>query len=289
MSFSSRLHTSWQLLHCSVSVLRTHPRLLILPAVATVCMFAIGLFFVTPLLVLILREGSDERVVAASQQYRGLFYLAGGLIYLGSMFVGTFFNVAFFHELMRAFAGDSISLRRGWQFARSRLGSILGWSLLAATVGLIIRAVEERLGWLGRIVLGMVGTAWSVAAVFAIPVIVRRPENNPLRVLRDSAVMLKRTWGETLVGFVGLHLAGMVIFGTVLLGVLASAFVALLLHLGWLPLVVLGVGAVGLIAIAVLLSVATDVYRGALYVYASEGVVPTAYTEELMSAGWKVK
>src|SRR6186713_2819249 len=147
MSFSSRFHTSWQLLHCSLSVLRAHPRLLILPAVATVCMFAIALFFVTPLLVLILREGSVEKVDAAAQQYRGLFYLGGGLIYLVSMVVGTFFNVAFFHELMRAFAGDSMSLGRGWQFALSRLGSILSWSLMAATVGLIIRAVEERLGW----------------------------------------------------------------------------------------------------------------------------------------------
>ena len=150
MSFSSRLHTSWQLLHCSVSVLRTHPRLLILPAIATVCLFTVALFFMTPLIVLILREGSVDRIDAAAQEYRGLFYLGGGLIYLISMVVGTFFNVAFFHELLRAFAGEPISLRRGWQFALSRLGPILNWSLLAATVGLIIRAIEERLGWLGR-------------------------------------------------------------------------------------------------------------------------------------------
>ena len=252
-------------------------------------MFAIALFFITPLLVLILREGSVEKVDAAAQQYRGLFYLGGGLIYLVSMVIGTFFNVAFYHELMRAFAGEPISLRRGWQFALSRVGPILSWSLMAATVGLLIRAIEERLGWLGRIVLGVVGTTWSIAAVFAVPVIVRRPENNPLAVLRDSAMMLKRTWGETLVGFLGLHLAGGIILGTLLVGVLGIAFVALLLHLGWLPFGVLLVGALGLVAVAVLLSVATDVYRGALYVCASEGVVPSAYTEELMSAGWKIK
>jgi hypothetical protein len=272
-----------------VSVLRTHPRLLILPAVAAVCVFAIALFFVTPLLVLILREGSVEKVDAAAQEYRGLFYLAGGLIYVTSMVLGTFFNVAFFHELMRAFSGDPISVRRGWQFALSRLGPILNWSLLAATVGLVIRAIEERLGWLGRIVLGVVGTTWSVAAVFAVPVIVRQPENNPLAVLRNSAATLKRTWGETLLGFLGLHLAGAVIIGALVIGVLAIAFVALLLHLGWLPFGLLIVGSVGIVAVAVLLSVATDVYRGALYVYASEGVVPSAYTEELMSAGWKMK
>ena len=46
----------------------------------------------------------------------------------------------------------------------------------------------------------------SVAAVFAIPVIIRREDSNPLAVLRDSAGILKRTWGESLVGFVGLKL-----------------------------------------------------------------------------------
>src|SRR5687767_12454182 len=124
MSSPSRFRTSWQLLHCSVSVLRTHPRLLILPALVALCVFAIILFFVTPLLVLILREGSVEKVDAAAQEYRGLFYLAGGLIYMTSMVLGTFFNVAFYHELMRAFAGDPISVRRGWQFALSRIGPI---------------------------------------------------------------------------------------------------------------------------------------------------------------------
>jgi len=289
MSFSSRLRTSWQLLDCSVSVLRTHPRLLILPAVGAVCVLTVALFFLTPLLVLMLREGSVDQVDAAAREYRGLFYLGGGLMYLVSMVVGTFFNVAFYHELLRAFSGEPISVRRGWQFALSRFGPILSWSLLAATVGLLIRAIEERLGWLGRIVLGIVGTTWSVAAVFAVPVIVRQPENNPLAVLRNSAAMLKRTWGETLIGFIGLHFASAIILGALVVGVLAASFVALLLHLGWLPLGVLIAGWLGFVAVALLLSVATDVYRGALYVYASEGVVPTAYTEDLISAGWKIK
>jgi hypothetical protein len=289
MSLSSRFQTSWQLLHCSALVLRTHPRLLVFPAVATVCVLTIAAFFMTPLVALILSEGSVEKVDAAAQQYRGFFYLGGGLIYLVSTVIGTFFNVAFYHELMRAFAGEPISLQRGGRFALSRLGPILNWSLLAATVGLIIRAIEERLGWLGRIVLGVVGTTWSVAAVFAVPVIVRRPENNPLAVLRDSAAMLKRTWGETLVGFLGLHLAGAVVIAGLVIGVVASIFVALLLHLGWIALGFMFVSPFVMIAAAVLLSVATDVYRGALYVYASEGVVPSAYTEDLMSAGWKTK
>lgn len=110
---------------------------------------------------------------------------------------------------------------------------------------------------------GVVGTTWSIAAVFAIPVLVGQPENNPLAVLRRSAATLKRTWGETLLGFLGLHLAGFVVIMGLVIGVLAITFVTLLLHLGWLPFAVLIVGAVGIVAVAVL-SAATDVYRGAL-------------------------
>jgi predicted alternative tryptophan synthase beta-subunit len=36
-------------------------------------------------------------------------------------------------------------------------------------------------------------------------------------------------------------------------------------------------------------SIADDIFRCALYVYASEGVVPAPYTAELMDAAWKVR
>jgi hypothetical protein len=290
MSFSSRVQTSWQLLHCSLRMLRDQPRLLLFPAVAFVGLIAIAAFFLTPILVLVIREsGIDHDWEAGAKRFEALFYAAGVVIYLVSMAVATFFNVAFYHEALRAFAGEVISLQRGWNFALGRLGPILSWSLLAGTVGLIIRAIEERLGWLGKIVMGLLGTAWSVAAVFAIPVIVRRPQSNPLAVLRDSAAMLKRTWGEALVGFVGLQLAGLILVGGAIIAVIALVFMALLLHLGWFPLVLLTMGAVGIVGVSLILSAATDIYRCALYVYASEGVVPEPYTAELMNAGWKVK
>jgi hypothetical protein len=40
-------------------------------------------------------------------------------------------------------------------------------------VGLVIKALEERLGLIGRIIVCLIGVAWSVASVFAVPIIVR--------------------------------------------------------------------------------------------------------------------
>lgn len=295
MSLTSRAHTSWQLLQSSLRVLRDRPRLLVFPATASVCLLVLILFFIAPFVWI--RAGqpaSDMSAVApemwaAGQDFAPLFYAWGGVVYLGAMFLATFCNVAFYHETLRAFAGEAVSLRRGWRFACGRIGAIVCWSLLAGTVGLIIRAIEDRLGWLGKVVTGLVGTAWSVAAVFAVPVIVRRQDNNPLAVLRDSAAMLRHTWGEALVGFVGLQLAGLLLLGAMLIAILAAVAVSLLLHLGWFPGVILASGVLAMIAVGALVAVATDVFRCALYVYASEGVVPQPYTSELLNAGWKVK
>ncbi len=290
MSLSTRLHTSWQLLGSSVRVLRDQPRLLLFPVVTMACTLAMALFFLAPIVFLGIEAGAfAEGWEAAAQEFKPVFYGYGAVVYLASMFIATFFNVAFYHETMRALAGESISLRRGWEFAFSRLGAIVCWSLLAGVVGLIIKAIEERMGWLGRIVMGFVGTAWSVAAVFAIPIIVRRSDRNPIAVLRDSAVLLKRTWGEALVGFVGFQLATALIVVGLILGLGAAVVVGFLLHLSWFPFLLLAVGIVGIVATGIFLGVATDVYRCALYLYASEGVVPGPYTTEMMNAGWKVK
>lgn len=307
MSFAQRLNTSWELLRRSLQVIRGEPRLLLFPLVSGVCTIAMALFFFAPFLMLLFSEiwwtppdwmavGHDvQRMTkeqafdAFTQQIAGGFYAYGVLIYLTSLVMGSFFNVAFYHEILRALAGEPVSLRGGLKFALSRLQAILRWSLLAGTVGLVIRTIEEKLGWVGKWVMGLLGTAWSVAAVFAIPVIVRRSESNPLVVLRDSAATLKRTWGESVAGYVGIQIAGGLAVLALTFGAVVALMGAMKLHSGRL---MIGIGAgwlLALIAVGVLFSLATHVYRCALYVYASEGVVPGPFTAELMDAGWKVK
>ena len=89
------------------------------------------------------------------------------------MFLATFFNVAFYSEIIAALNGKGVSFRRGLSLARSRLPSILAWTFLAGLVGWLIRTIEQRLPFAARIVTGLIGMAWSVAAVFAIPVIIQ--------------------------------------------------------------------------------------------------------------------
>jgi len=306
MSLTTRLHTSWELLQRSLQVLRTNPRLMLFPVISLLASLLLAVFFFVPVFALVFNRGGEwletwgavgQRLDGMSKEQwkqslegvRGIFYAYGALIYLVSMFVATFFNVAFYNEIIRALSGEAVSLGRGWRFALSRWKSILMWSLLAGTVGLIIRAIEERLGWFGKIVMGFVGVAWSVASVFAIPVIIRREDSNPVAVLRDSAATLKKTWGESLAGFVGIQLGGVLmmlfIVGcgltvAIVAGMFRQYAVGFSLCAGWV---------LAMIAVGFIIGMATHIYRCALYVYASEGVVPGPYTTELMDAGWKIK
>ena len=301
MNVAVKLQNSLELLKSSLRVIRDNPRLALFPIVSTLCLVVLALFFIVPLVAL----GTGQAGALAWMQSRGwqgtpgadhfreafgwLYYSCGATIYLLSLFLGTFFNVAFYHEILRALAGEEVSVAGGLRFAGGRLRSILLWSLLAGTVGLIIRAIEERLGWLGKIVMAAIGTVWSVAAVFAIPVIIRQENSNPLAVLRDSAAMLKKTWGESLVGFVGIQMAG----AALALGAIATAVSAVILAIivgqWWFGLILGAMWLLTVWAAGFLISLATHVYRCALYVYASEGVVPEPYTTDMMNAGWKVK
>ena len=295
-SFTDKIRTSWDLLCRSLHVIQKNPKLFLFPVVSTLCALAIFLFFFAPILA-VMFVGVWSGAPAASHmdwkeigaRYHLAMYVYGVALYLVSMFVATFMNVAFYNEIMRALAGEPVSIGHGLRFASSRVGAILMWSLLAGTVGLIIRAIEERLGWIGKIVMAFVGTAWSVAAVFAIPVIIRRTDSNPLAVLRDSVTTLKRTWGESLVGFVGIQLGGAMLV-LLSVGLLVPAAILLVAtHQFWIGCAVIVLWLLSIFATSFLIGMATHVYRCALYVYASEGVVPEPYTAEMMNAGWKVK
>ncbi len=209
------------------------------------------------------------------------------VFYFVAMFVTTFVNVAFYHEIMRALAGGRVSVRTGLAFAGSRLRSILVWTLFAASVGLVLQLLAERLGWVGRFILRLVGLSWSAAAVFVIPVIIREESPNPLRLLKISAATVKKSWGDSVIGFVGIPFVMSMILVLAVFGVELAFRIAS----GWSYFFVCEMSAITLILLigVPLVRSADAIFRCALYVYATEGVVPEAYTAELMDTAWSVK
>jgi hypothetical protein len=211
-------------------------------------------------------------------------------IYPLSMFAATFCNVAFYSQVIVALNGGEISLRSGLAVAASRIKSILVWSLFGGLIGGLIREIESRLGIFGRIIMGMVGLAWSVACVFVIPVIIREePTANPLDILKKSAGTIKRSWGEMLTGYLGLGVANLLFFSSSLVALVAAVVLAVVLSSVWLGLLAGAIWLLALVTYSCIANLASQTYLCALYIYASEGTIPEPYDQGLLDQAWKVK
>jgi len=227
------------------------------------------------------------RVIARGYPWYSLVLLP---VYFVSMFLATFFNVAFYNEIIAALNGKGVSFARGFSVARNRLPSIIAWSLMAGLIGWLIRAIEERLPFVGRIFMGLLGMAWSVAAVFAIPVIIQEQSiGNPIKILQQSAMTLKRAWGEGLIGYVGFSAGSVVVIGCSLVQLAAAGALAFAFKSAWIIAIAGALWVVGVVLAAYVSGVASNVYRCALYLYAAEGVVPEPYNKDLLDIAWKVK
>jgi Family of unknown function (DUF6159) len=76
-------------------------------------------------------------------------------------------------------------------------GAILSWSIFAATVGTLLRILQDSLGRIGKIITSLIGIVWSVATFFVVPIIAY--ENlGPLAAFKRSSDLVREKWGEGL-------------------------------------------------------------------------------------------
>jgi hypothetical protein len=315
----NKIKRSGRLLKASFAVLFREKKLLLFPFIATGLAAVVALFFIAPIVLqptgFSYTSGKHwetllQTLPVKQMQFANLkvgsadapmthYWVAAlfALAYFTSMFLATFCNVSFYHEIMQALGGNAVSIRRGFRFAAARWRAVLLWSLFAGLVGYIINAIEQRVSFLGKIIGSFLGFAWSIACIFIIPTLVcEEKTENPLKLLHASAGTLKRTWGELVIGFAGMELAFgfatlLLIIVAMLTGGAATFFICW--HFHWSEWWILPVVLCEWFSLAMLLgvvgSVVNPVYRCALYIYAIEGVVPGSFDKELLDSAWKVK
>ena len=259
-----RFSRSWNLIKASAAVLAKDKELLVFPLLSAIATLIVAAAFVLPALGLGALDGLGEDGAGLSI---GVYVLAF-LFYLVQYFVIFFFNSALVGAAMIRLDGGDPTLRDGLRIATSRAPQILGYAAIAATVGMILRAVQERAGWIGRLVAGFLGVAWTVASFLVVPVLVSR-NIGPIDAVKESALLLKKTWGENLIGQGGVGLVfGLGMFALIVVGVAAIVGAAMTGSM-----VFTGVVVALLIALLVLTGLVqaalTGIYSAALYRYAS--------------------
>ncbi len=257
-----RIGTGWQLVKTSLRVLRKDKELLLFPLLSGISLILILAGFV----------GGMFFTVGFGAAFGGdatwLFAILLVVYYVVAFFVSFFFNAAIIGAATIRLNGGNPTLADGLRIARENAGRIFLWAVFAATVAMILRAIQQRLGFVGKILIGLVGVAWSLATYFVVPVLVYE-KIGPWAAVKRSAHIFKATWGETLVGgfsmgaiFVLLGLAGILlpILGAVVGGVVGLVVGLVIMILYWIIL--------GLVA-----SAASSILIAALYRYATTGKV----------------
>jgi Family of unknown function (DUF6159) len=269
-----RFKLGFKLAGQSWRVLRGHPALLAFPLVGAL----VAIVIVGP------PAAVGAWLVDRGDTFPGAAVLVVAL-YLAS-FITAFMAVGLVAAADAVMRGQEASLGFGMRVARSHLAAISGWALINAVLSLVLGALESRGGG-GQLAAGLVGGAWTVVSLLAIPAIALE-DAGPFKAIRRSASIFREQWGGQVVGMAAIGIA-VFLFGILPAMVIIVVGVAILSSGGGSELaageIVLAAGIV-LFAIAALVSAALrQVFAAALYRYATTGAAPAAFAEsDLRSA-----
>jgi hypothetical protein len=278
-----RISRSWELVKASWSVLRDDKELMIFPLVSAIAVMIVMATFAVPMFLAGIFDGTF--VNGGSIPFLGIIF--GFAFYVVQYMVIFYCNSALMGAALIRLEGGQPTIGDGFRIANQHLGAIFGYALLSATVGIILRQIAQR-GILGRIIATMFGLGWNIATFLAVPVLITEGIG-PIEAVKRSTHLLKKTWGEQLVGNLGIGAAfGVLTFMVVLL--FAGALIAAIST--QVPALIVGVVVLGVVAFVTLSLVGSTlsaIYRAAVYRYATTGDAGGVFDAELVSGAFRAK
>jgi hypothetical protein len=269
---------SWELMKASGAVLRSDKELLVFPVLSGFATLLLLATFVLPIFMFqLFAHGNNV-----------LGGILAFLFYFCSYSVTFFFNSALVAAALIRLGGGDPTVSDGLAAARAKIGPILGYAAIAATVGMLLNALKNKENnFLVRMLGSGLGVAWTLSTFLVVPVLVN--ENvGPIDAIKQSIDLLKRTWGENAIGNVGLGAAfGLIMFAMILIGValvVASAMLSMQLAIAVAIFAILSVALLGIIQSAL-----ASIYSAALYRYATVGEAPAGFQGTVLAQAFTQK
>lgn len=294
-----RFWRGWAMAKASLAVLRRCPRLAIFPIISG-AFFALALGLI--LLSLLPQSGSLHRIaepiwdrLGSSDTGQIWFYALCALALYVLTVIALFCNVALVHCALRCYAGQDPSVGEGITAATARLPQILGWAVVAMTVGIVLNIIEgflrDKLGFLGSLIGGLFEFGWATVTYFVLPVLAAEGVG-PIAALRRSSSILKAKWGESLAGEARFGLIAILFF----LQAALVFFVGLAIAMSYGASAYLGIGpilmAAGVaygLATMVVIQALTTIFQAGVYLYATTGLVPQSLDPALVEGAFRPK
>ena len=270
----SKTATTWQLMKASWHVLMQDKALLVFPVVSGIACFLVLLTFIVPALGL--------GAAGQGNLFRGQGEVLGWVLlfcyYLCNFFVVFFFNAALVDFVVTRMRGGEPTIGNSLRAAAACMPQIAVWAVLSATVGVVLKVLEGRAGFLGRIVVSLLGFAWALVTYFVVPIIVIE-RKGALASVESSKNLLAKTWGKQIVSGLGYGLIGFLLTIPAI-AVLIAAFVGVLASQGshaggWGTLAVAAI--LYLVGLVVVMSALRAIFGVVLYLFAKTGTAPDGF------------
>lgn len=284
------LARSWQITRLTFSVINKDKELLWFALLAFIFSTIYSVVMIVPSILPMFMSAENGTEGMEVYQYVIIF-----LTYLGLAFIATFFNTCVVYTAKVRFEGGNATFSESLKFAVSRLGIIFQWSLISATVGLILKILDnmaERFGQVGQIVasllIGILGMAWSVITIFIVPVMVYEGVG-PIDAVKKSTQVIKQTWGESLIKTIGL---GIIQFFSTLFVVALSGVMIYYssLQFGALGFFIsLMIGLLLVLLVFLIFGVASTIFNTVLYLYANTGKAASGFDSNMIRDAFQPK
>lgn len=268
---------SWGFLKSCFRVLLEDKELLLFPVLSSLSALMVVAIFALPLF-----------ITQAFSNGFGFFGVAVSFaFYFCQYLVIFYFNAALIGAALQRLEGGNPTFSDGIGIANSNLSAILGYAAIAATVGLLLKRGRRRGGMLESLVRSLAGMAWTLGTFLVVPVLVSR-KIGPIDAISESAMLLKKTWGENVIGTAGLWFG----FGVITFLYILIAIGLIIAAAGVSSSFAIGLGILlgfGLLLIGIIKSAIGAIYKAALYRFAVDGNAPEGFNSQQLSLAFAPK
>lgn len=264
---------SWEFAKISYRLLGQNKRLILFPILSTLAALLILISFIVPLAATgQLAEWSQFLDEDSTGSGSPIMYITAFLFYFCNYFVVVFCNTGLMACTLKMLNGESATVSYGITFAMKRLPQLVGWALISAVVGVLLKAIENSNKRFGSIIRALLGSAWTALTYFVVPVIVVEGAG-PIKAFKRSTQTLQSAWGTALAGNFSMGLIGFLFTLPIILLFILFIFMGVLSSpLGLLISIVLLIALI--VIICAITGAADSIFKAVLYAYVSGKTIP---------------
>ena len=269
-----KFSNSWALMKASWGILKKDKEMLLFPIISGITLLILFASFIAPLYMFDSYNGANKFL---SKNEDVVNFLLIFIFYYITYFVMIFFNAALIACAKIRIDGGDPTVRAGLKIAFSHLFHIAGWAFISSSVGMLLRIIEERFEFVGKIVSSVLGIAWSITSFLVIPILVIE-KKAPSTAFKESAKLLKKTWGEQVIGNFS--------FGLVFLALSLPAWLLISVVIatgqGMVSVALITVAVTYIILLIIIQTALQAIFQTVLYQYARFNRVSGGFNNELL-------